>query len=144
VTIATGGGDAAAGSAYYPLNFTNISASSCTLEGYPGVSFVASPGGGQIGSPASRNPVVTPAAVTLAPGASGHATLQVVDALNYSTSACKPVTAHWLRIFPPDQYAAVHVRFTALTCSSKVASNLGSPVSVDAITAGQGRPGGGL
>ena len=144
VTIATGSGGAAAGSSYYPLNFTNTSGSSCTLDGYPGVSFVTSPSGTQIGSPATRNPAVTPATVTLAPGAVAHATLQVADAQNYSASACKPVTAHWLRIFPPNQTTAAHVSFTTLVCSANMSSSLGNPLSVDAITGGAGRAGQGL
>jgi Protein of unknown function (DUF4232) len=144
VTIVTSGGGAAAGSTYYPLNFTNVSGSSCTLDGYPGISFVTSPAGSQIGGPASRNPAVTAAPVTLAPGGTAHATLQVVDALNYSASVCHPVTAHWLRVFPPNQYSAVYVSFTATTCSAKVPSNLGSALTVDAIKAGEGKPGQGL
>jgi hypothetical protein len=143
VTIVTGGG-AAAGSIYYPLNFTNTSGSSCTLDGYPGVSFVTSPSGIQIGSPATRNPAVTPATVTLAPGATAHATVQVVDAQNYSASACKPVTAHWLRVFAPNQTTAANVSFTTLACSGNMTSSLGSPLSVDAIKAGAGRAGQGL
>jgi hypothetical protein len=144
VTIVTSGGGAAAGSTYYPLNFTNVSSSSCTLDGYPGISFVTSPTGSQIGRPASRNPVVAAAPVTLAPGGFAHATLQVVDALNYSASACHPVTAHWLRVFPPNQFSAANISFTAMTCSAKLPSNLGSALSVDAIKAGEGKPGQGL
>jgi hypothetical protein len=144
VTLVTSGGGAAAGSTYYPLNFTNVSGSSCTLDGYPGISFVTSPTGSQIGSPASRNPAVAAGPVTLAPGGIAHATLQVVDAMNYSASACHPVTAHWLRVFPPGQYSAVPLSFTAMTCSAKLPSNLGSALSVDAIKAGEGKPGQGL
>ncbi len=144
VAIVTGSGGAAAGSTYYPLNFTNTSGSSCTLDGYPGVSFVTSPSGTQIGRPATRNPAVHPASVTLAPGATAHATLQVVDAQNYSASACNPVTAHWLRVFAPNQATASQVSFTALVCSGNMSSSLGSPLSVDAITAGAGRAGQGL
>jgi hypothetical protein len=141
VTVDTSPGGAAAGSTYYPLNLTNTSASPCTLFGYPGVSFVTGPSGSQIGEPASRNPAVTPATVTLAPGAVGHVTLQVVDALNYSKSACQPVTGHWLRVFPPGQYTALYVKFSALTCSAKLPANLGRPLSVDAVKSGKGVPG---
>src|SRR6266704_2148636 len=54
VDIAQGG--AAAGSTYVPIDFTNTSGSACTLNGYPGVSFVRSPTGGQLGDPGSRWP----------------------------------------------------------------------------------------
>jgi len=144
VTIVAGSAGAAAGSTYYPLNFTNISGHPCILDGYPGVSFLTGPSGSQVGDAASRNPAVAAAAVTLAPGATGHATLQVVDAQNYSASACAPVTAHWLEIFPPGQTAAANVSFTTLACSAKMPGSLGSPLSIDAITAGEGKAGQGL
>src|SRR5690348_15139866 len=82
VDLAQGG--AAAGSVYVPIDFTNTSGSACTLEGYPGVSFVRSPSGGQLGNAASRNPAAPPAMVTLVPGGVAHAILQVAEAGNFS------------------------------------------------------------
>ncbi|MGO9218813.1 MAG: DUF4232 domain-containing protein [Streptosporangiaceae bacterium] len=143
-TVNTSPGGAAAGSTYYPLNFTNTSKSSCYLYGYPGVSFVTGPSGSQIGEPASRNPAVGPSTVILPPGGTAHVTIQVVDALNYSKSDCKPVTAHWLKVFPPGQFTALYVKFSALTCSAQLPAKLGSPLSVDAVKGGQGQPGQGL
>ncbi|MGH3067769.1 MAG: DUF4232 domain-containing protein [Streptosporangiaceae bacterium] len=143
-TVNTNPGGAAAGSAYYPLNLTNSSKSSCYLFGYPGVSFVTGPSGSQIGQPASRNPAVAPGTVILPPGRTAHVTIQVVDALNYSKSACKPVTAHWLKVFPPGQFTALYVKFTAMTCSAKLPAKLGSPLTVDAVKGGEGQPGQGL
>jgi hypothetical protein len=141
VTVVTADGGAAAGSVYYPLNFTNVSGSPCVLDGYPGTSFVTSPSGSEIGSPASKNPVVPPAPVTLAPGATGHATLQVVDAQNYSAATCDPVTAHWLRVYPPGQAAPAEISFTTQVCSAQVSGSLGSSLTVDAIKAGEGKAG---
>lgn len=142
--VNTSPGGAAAGSIYYPLNFTNTSKSSCYLYGYPGVSFVTGPSGSQIGEPASRNPAVAPSTVILPPGGTAHVTIQVVDALNYSKSDCQPVTAHWLKVFPPGQFSALYVKFSALTCSVKLPAKLGSPLSVDVVKGGQGQPGQGL
>jgi hypothetical protein len=142
--VDTSPGGAAAGSTYYPLNFTNTSKSPCYLYGYPGVSFVSSPSGSQIGQPASRNPAVAPSTVILAPGGTAHVTLQVVDAMNYSKSACDPVTAHWLKVFPPGQLTALYVKFSSLTCSAKLPSKLGTPLTVDAMKGGGGQPGQGL
>lgn len=142
--VVTGEGGAAAGSTYYPLNLTNTGSSSCSLFGYPGVSWVSGPSGSQIGQPARRNPVITPATVVLAPGQTAHVTIQVVDAGNYDKSTCQPVTAHWLKIFPPGQFTALYVKFSAQTCSAKLPSNLGTPLSVDAVKAGKGKAGGGL
>jgi hypothetical protein len=143
-TVNTSQGGAAAGSTYYPLNLTNTSKSSCYLYGYPGVSFVTGPSGSQIGEPASRNPAVAPRTVILDPGGTAHVTVQVVDALNYSKSDCKPVTAHWLKVFPPGEFTALYVKFTATTCSVKLPSKLGVPLTVDAVKGGAGQPGQGL
>jgi len=143
-TIVTGEGGAAAGSTYYPLNLTNTGSSACSLFGYPGVSWVTAPSGSQIGRAATRNPVLTPASVVLAPGQTAHVTIQVVDAQNYEKSTCQPVTAHWLKIFPPGQFTALYVKFSALTCSAKLPAKLGSTLTVDAVKAGQGKAGGGL
>ena len=84
-------------------------AAPCTLYGYPGVSFVTAPGGSQIGPAATRNPAVPRQLVTLAPGQTAHAELQVVDAENYPPADCGLVTAHWLKIYPPNQTAPVYV-----------------------------------
>jgi len=142
--VVTGEGGAAAGSTYYPLNLTNTSKSSCYLFGYPGVSFVTGPSGSQIGEPASRNPAVAPRTVIVAPGGTAHVTVQVVDALNYSKSDCQPVTAHWLKVFPPGQFTALYIKFTATTCSVKLPAKLGVPLTVDAVKGGAGQPGQGL
>lgn len=107
----------AAGSSYYPIVFTNVSSASCTLYGYPGVSFVTSSGGSQIGIPATENPAHPRKLITLAPGQAGHAELQVVDAQNYPAADCGIVTAHWLRVYPPNQTAPLYASFTAQACT---------------------------
>ncbi len=110
-------GNAAAGSTYYPIQFVNTSGSPCTLYGYPGVSFVTAAGGSQIGVPATRNPTASAQLLTLSAGETAHAVLQVVEAQNYPASDCDPVTAHWLKVYPPNQTAPAYVSFTAQTCS---------------------------
>jgi hypothetical protein len=115
--VPTGGGNAAAGSSYYPIQFVNTSGSPCTLYGYPGVSFVTAAGGSQIGAAATRNPTAPAQLVTVSPGETVHALLQVVDALNYPSSDCGLITARWLKIYPPNQTAPLYVSFTAQTCS---------------------------
>jgi hypothetical protein len=141
VTVDTTQSGAAAGSTYVPIDFTNTSSSSCTLFGYPGVSFVSSPTGGQLGKPATRNPADPAATVTLAPGGVAHATLQVAEAGNYSASACTPVTAHWLRIFPPNQITAVYAHYTVQACSARLPHNLGSQLAVYVVRPGPGKAG---
>jgi Protein of unknown function (DUF4232) len=117
VAVPAGAGNGAAGSSYYPVQFTNTSSSPCTLYGFPGVSFVTAAGGSQIGIPATRNPAFAARLVTLSPGQTVHAELQVAVAQNYPPADCGLVTAHWLKVYPPNQTAPVYVSFTAQTCS---------------------------
>ena len=117
VAVPAGPGGAAAGSSYYPIRFANVSGASCTLQGYPGVSFVTAQGGRQIGPAATRNAAVARQLVTLSPGQTVHAELQVVNAQNYPPADCGLVTAHWLKIYPPNQTGPAYVSFTAQACA---------------------------
>lgn len=132
--IVLGSGGAAAGTDFTVLDFTNVGTSSCTLYGFPGVSLINS-SGGQIGAAATRNPANASALVTLAPGAKANSTLGVANAENYPTSACKPTTAAQLRVFPPNQTAAIELPFTAKGCAVSSAHQL----SVTAVSAGAGQ-----
>ncbi len=116
VSVAASQG-AAAGSSYYPIVLTNVSGAACTLYGYPGVSFVTGVGGSQIGMPATENPAHPRQLITLAPGQAGHAELQVVNAENYPPANCGPVTAHWLKVYPPNQTAPLYAGFAAQACT---------------------------
>jgi len=69
-----------AGTLYQVIVLTNTSSASCTLYGYPGVSFVTGVGGSQVGQPATKSAIVPKALVTLPPGASANTLLAVRDA----------------------------------------------------------------
>lgn len=118
--VKIGPSNGAAGTIYYDVVFTNVGRAACFLMGYPGVSLVsaANTAGGQIGADAKRDPVTPPRQVTVAAGHTAHAVLGVAEAGNFPASKCHPVTAHWLKVFPPDQTAAAYVRFTTQTCGS--------------------------
>ena len=133
-------GGAAAGSVYVPINFTNTTGSACTLFGYPGVSFVTSPSGSQLGRPATRV-APTAALVTLPPGGVAHATIRIAQAANYSPSDCVPVTAHWLKIYPPNQFTAIYARYTTQACSARLPHAQGSQLSVYVVKPGPGKAG---
>ena len=107
----------AAGSVYTAIDFTNTSNTSCTLYGYPGVSLTTGKPAAQIGQSAVENPLTPRRLVTLVPGATGNALLRVVDALNYPKSACDPVTAHYLRVYPPNQTASVLLPYKTVGCA---------------------------
>ena len=122
LSLRLGARQGAAGSVYEPIVFTNTSASTCTMYGYPGVSFVAPGTGHQVGAAASRNPQHPPSTVILAPGARASALLQVVDAGNYSAASCRIMTVSGLRVYPPGNTAAAYLPFSAATtaCSTQV------------------------
>ena len=139
ITVGDSQAQGGAGNSYYPLNFTNASGSACEMYGFPGVSFAASPtaAGQQIGAAALRGGAFANAAVRLAPGQTAHAWLKVAVAANFPSSTCRPVTAHWLRIYPPGETVSGYVNHTFSACSSASAVLL----TVLPVRAGQGMAG---
>ena len=136
VTVDTAAAGAAAGSTYYPVDFTNTSGSACGMYGYPGVSFVTagSSTGTQVGAAAQENPAFGKLAVRLAPGGVAHAWLQVAEAGNFPAHACKPQTVEWLKVFPPDQTVAIYVSHSFDACAA-----MGTPLLfVMPVRTGQG------
>jgi hypothetical protein len=133
-------GGAAAGTDYVALDFANISTHSCVLFGFPGVSWVSGHPGRQLGDAASRVTSYPPVNVTVAAGSVAHAWLGIADAGNFPASVCHPVTAHWLRVYPPDQYASQYVPFSAQVCSAKITGG-STPLSVMPVRPGPGTSG---
>jgi hypothetical protein len=109
-----------AGGVYVALDFTNTSGSTCTLYGYPGVSLVSGPPYTQIGLAAKRSTSTPRKLVTLAPGATANALLQIVDALNYPPASCGPTKATALKIYPPNQTVPVYLPDTSSACTKPV------------------------
>jgi hypothetical protein len=116
--VKAGLSEGTAGSVYQVIDFRNISGKTCTLFGYPGVSFVTTgAGGGIIGAPAARSGTAAAKLVTLAPGKTANAQLQIVEAGNYPASKCHLVTAHTLQVYPPNQTTPAFLSYTTQTCS---------------------------
>lgn len=118
--IALGSSNGAAGTIYYNIDFTNTSSGPCFLQGYPGVSLVSAGDGSgtQVGDDAKRVPVTPSHQIVLNAGQTANAALGVAEAGNFPASTCKEVTAHWLKVFPPDQTVAAYLALTTQTCSS--------------------------
>jgi Protein of unknown function (DUF4232) len=109
-------GDAAAGSTYFKLMFTNIGDSACTLAGFPRVSAVSSVGG-SLGSAAGH---IEPhrGAVRLLAGDSASATLRIAVAGNFPSATCgKVATAAGLRVSSQDGAIEQVVPFPFAACS---------------------------
>ena len=109
-----------AGGVYVVIDFTNTSGSTCTLYGYPGVSLVSGPPYMQIGLAAKRSTSTPKTLVTLAPGATANALLQIVDALNYPSASCGPTKATALKVYPPNQTVPVYLPNTSNGCTKPV------------------------
>jgi hypothetical protein len=131
VTLGAGGGYA--GGVDQTIVFTNTSGATCTLYGYPGVSLVSAPPYTQIGLAAKRDSTTPVRLVTLAPGASANAVVQIVDALNYGPATCSPTKADFLRIYPPNQTVPVYLAYATQTCAQPIQT-----LSVSPVQAGSG------
>jgi len=118
--VKQGVGQGYAGGVYVVIDFTNTGASPCTLYGYPGVSLVTGPPYAQIGLAAKRSTSTPRTLVTLAPGATANALLQIVDALNYPSASCGPTKATALKIYPPNQTEPVYLPNTSSGCAKPV------------------------
>jgi hypothetical protein len=109
-----------AGGVYVVIDFTNTSGSTCTLYGYPGVSLVSGPPYTQIGLAAKRSTSTPKKLLTLTPGATAHALLQIVDALNYPPASCGPAKATALKVYPPNQTVPVYLPNASNGCTKPV------------------------
>ena len=115
--VAISQGNGAAGSIYYPLQFTNLSWHACAMRGFPGVSALDR-NGHQLGSPAGWATGVAAHTVVLAPGATAHTILRYSDVTVTTTPGCHPVFSTFeLRVYPPGQYSATYAAFGLEACS---------------------------
>lgn len=109
-------GGGAAGSVTGALTFTNTGSVSCTLRGFPGVSYVGGGNGTQVGEPATRtdDTVKTRA---LSPGQSVKAALRRTEPGNYG-DACQETKVDGFRVYPPGSTEAAFVAFKTTGCKS--------------------------
>jgi hypothetical protein len=115
--VSLGAGDGAAGTTYTPLIFKNVSGHTCTLYGFPGVSWVAGNDGHQVNVPFARTDAAK-STITLAAGAVGHATLATHDVGFFDAAQCKPVGVRGFRVYPPDETKSIFVALATKACSA--------------------------
>lgn len=114
--LSLGEGDGAAGTAYAALIFKNVSGRTCTLYGFPGVSWVAGNDGHQVNAGFTRTDAAK-STITLAAGGVAHATLATHDVSFLNASQCKPVSVRGLRVYPPDETKSIFVPLATKACS---------------------------
>jgi hypothetical protein len=131
-TIGKGGGGAA-GSVEVTLILTNNGSADCSLQGWPGVSFVGDGNGTQLGKPADFDRSTPHPTVVLKPGGTAQAPLRITQALNYPEADCQPKPADGFRVYPPGSTESLFVKDADVTaCTSDSISLL----TVGALVAG--------
>ncbi|MFD1517334.1 DUF4232 domain-containing protein [Pseudonocardia yunnanensis] len=131
LSASLGQGDAGAGSAFFPLIFTNTGSRTCELRGFPGVSYVAGDDGHQVGQAAAMSGE-RGAQVPIAPGATAVAQLRLANALNFDEATCRPTPVRGLRVYPPGDTASLFVPMDGTGCAGPLTESL---LTVQTITA---------
>jgi hypothetical protein len=132
--LSVGQSDAAAGTVYRTLRFTNVSARTCTLQGFPGVSYVAGDDGHQVGAAASRTPGGG-GVVRLGAGQSASTVVALVNVHNYEAATCRPQPVRGLRVYPPGETRS---EFVALQGGDGCGNAKVQQLSVKALQPGPG------
>lgn len=122
LTLSLGGGEGAAGTTYRSLQFTNSGGRTCTIQGFPGVSYVTGDDGRQVG-PAAKRDGAKGAPITLKPGDVAHADIGFVEVRNYDPAVCQPTEVRGLRIYPPHEYDSMFVSNPGLGCAGTPPGN---------------------
>lgn len=107
-SVADGGGSSA-GATRVAIILRNTGAQSCTLQGWPGVSFVGGGNGTQIGNAATLDRSTPHQALTLRPAGEVQAIVTVRDAGDWDSATCHPRVTDGFRVIPPGSRQALFV-----------------------------------
>jgi len=136
LSLGLGGGDSAAGTTYRAIVFTNKGGRTCTIQGFPGVSYVAGDDGHQVG-PSAKRTGTKGAVITLKPGESAFADVGFVQVRNYDEGQCKPTETRGLRVYPPHDYDSMFLPNPGVGCA---ATPPGNQLTVSTVQPGAGPP----
>ena len=115
VWVNYGAASGAAGTFYYPLEFTNHTDHTCRTWGWPGVS-ATNANEHQLGDAAQRLHYFTPSWVNIGAGGTAHALLAYGNA-EVQTSGCKPTDASLIKVYAPNQRTADLGFFSLPVCT---------------------------
>jgi hypothetical protein len=107
-SVADGGGSSA-GATRVAIILRNHGAQSCTLQGWPGVSFVGGGNGTQIGNAATLDRSTPHQTLTLRPSGEVQAIVTVRDAGDWDSATCHPRVTDGFRVIPPGSRQALFV-----------------------------------
>ncbi|WP_158888498.1 DUF4232 domain-containing protein [Amycolatopsis anabasis] len=133
--LSLGQGDGAAGTVYRPLKFTNTGDQPCTIQGFPGVSYVAGDDGHQVG-PAAFRDGQKGGPVLLKKGETAFADVGFVTVQNYEPGVCKPQPVRGLRVYPPQETESKFVEYNGTGCAGDQIP--GNQLTVKSIVKGGG------
>ncbi|AXB45921.1 DUF4232 domain-containing protein [Amycolatopsis albispora] len=118
LTITLGGGEGAAGTVYRQLEFINSGKRTCTIQGFPGVSYTAGGDEHQVG-PAAFREGTKGEPIELAPGQKATADVGFVQVRNYDPGTCQPTPVTGIKVYPPQETAYKIVPFEGTGCASE-------------------------
>jgi hypothetical protein len=133
VKLSLGNGDTGAGTTERPLIITNASGHDCTIQGFPGISYVGGADGHQIGKDAFRAGTKGNA-VKLASGQAASAAIGFVQVANFDPGTCKPEDVKGLRVYLPQETASLFLSMDGTGCSSTAIP--GDQLTVKTVHAG--------
>jgi hypothetical protein len=124
----------AAGTAFLPIDFTNVSGAQCDLAGFPVVTAATGRTGRAVGANAATDRSLAATAVVLKASGTAHIWLRLADVLNIPASQCRPAAAPGLRVRLPGQADSLFIRHPVMTCTKPVRG-------LDVLTVEPFRPG---
>ena len=116
VKLSLGNGDTAAGTTQRPLIITNVSGHECTIQGFPGISYVGGDDGHQIGKDAFRDGTKG-TAIKLATGQAASAAIGFTQVADFDPGTCKPEAVKGLRVYLPQETASLFLPMEGTGCS---------------------------
>jgi hypothetical protein len=117
--VSVGASEGTAGTVYRALVFTNTGGRTCTIQGFPGVSFVAGADGHQVGEAAQRVGEKGPA-VTLKPGGTATSPVGFVSIGVFDPETCQATPVRGLRVYPPQERKSEFVPYETTACAGEV------------------------
>lgn len=115
LNVTLGQPNGAAGSVELPVVFTNTGGRTCTLDGFPGVSYVTGASGSEVGAAAGRSG--SGSLVSLAPGSAATSLVRATNVENYPADQCGVTDVAGLKVYPPNSYDSVFLAYPTKGCS---------------------------
>lgn len=98
------------------LSYTG--STTCTLQGWPGVSFVGDGNGTQLGAPATLDWSAPHPTLTIKPGGKVQAPIDYSNADVYAPSECQEKLADGFRVYPPGSRTSIFIPEKWEACTS--------------------------